>query len=109
MPDQTVKVTFTAPSTFHFDPEAPTMTAAGKVNFHRSPGSAEWTFVSVNELPSPEYTWSVTGNGSGVTVHDAHTSIGDSPYTVTVHDATGDHTSKHSRGKETAPPMIMNR
>ena len=33
MPDQTVKVTFTAPNTFMFDPPTATMTAAGKVIF----------------------------------------------------------------------------
>jgi hypothetical protein len=109
MPDQTVKVTFTAPSTFTFDPETATMTAAGKVNFHRSPESTAWTFVSVNELPSPEFTSSVTGNGSGVTVNDAHTSNGGSSYTVTVNDATGNHTSQLPSIKQTTPPMIMNR
>ncbi len=108
MPDQTVKVTFTAPSTFVFDPEVATMTAAGKVNFKREPGSATWTFVSINGLPSPEYTWSVTGNGSGITVNDAHTTNGGSSYTVTVNDATGNHTSKPVSIKETTPPMIMN-
>jgi hypothetical protein len=109
MPDQTVKVTFTAPSTFTFDPETATMTSAGKVNFHRDPGSAGWTFVSVNGLPSPEFTSSVTGNGSGVDVNDAHTSNGGSSYTVTVNDATGNHTSQPTSIKGTAPPMIMNR
>jgi hypothetical protein len=109
MPDQTVKVTFTAPSTFTFDKETTTMTAAGKVNFHRDPGSAAWTFVSVNGLPSPEYTSSVTGNGSGITVNDACTSNGGSSYTVTVNDATGNHTSQPARIKGTTPPMIMNR
>jgi hypothetical protein len=109
MPDQTVKVAFTTPSTFTFDPQTTEMTAAGKVNFHRDPGSASWTFVSINELPSPEYTWSVTGNGSGITVNDAHTSNGGSGYTVTVNDATGDHTSQPMGVKGTAPPIIMNK
>jgi hypothetical protein len=108
MPDQTVKVTFTAPSTFTFDKETTTMTAAGKINFHRDPGSATWTFVSVNGLPSPEYTSSVTGNGSGITVNDAYTSIGSSGYTVTVNDATGNHTSQPASIKGTTPPMIRN-
>jgi hypothetical protein len=109
MPDQTVKVTFTTPSTFAFDPPSAIMTAAGKVNFHRDPGTASWTFVSVNELPSPEYSSTVTGNGSGVAVDDAHTSNGGSSYTVTVNDATGNHTSEPMSIKGTTPPMIMNR
>ena len=109
MPDQTVKVTFTAPSTFIFDKDTTEMTAAGKVIFHRNPGSAAWTFVSVNGLPSPEYTWSVIGNGSGITVNDAHASNGGSSYTVTVNDGTGNHTSQPMRISGTTPPMIMNR
>jgi len=109
MPDQTVKVSFTTPSTFTFDPPTVTMTAAGKINFHRDPGSSTWTFVSINELPSPEYSSSVTGNGSGITVNDAFTTNGGSSYTVTVNDATGNHTSQPMSIKGTLPPMIMNR
>jgi hypothetical protein len=108
MPDQTVKVSFTTPSTFTFDPPSPTMTAAGKINFHQNPASPTWTFVSINGLPSPEFTSSVTGNGSGITVNDAHTSIGDYGYTVTVNDATGNHTSQPQSIKGTLPPMIKN-
>ncbi len=109
MPDQTVKVSFTAPSTFSFDPETATMSASGKINFHRDPGSANWTFVSINGLPSPQFTSSLTGNGSGMSVNDGHTSTGDFGYTVTVNDASGNHTSQLSRITGTTPPMIMNR
>lgn len=109
MPDQTVKVTFTTPSTFAFDPPSAIMTSAGKVNFHRDPGSATWTFVSINNLPSPEYSSSVTGNGSGLTVNDAYTTMGGSSYTVTVNDASGNHTSQPQSIRGTTPPMIMNR
>lgn len=107
MPDQTVKVAFTAPNTFTFDHQVTTMTAAGKVLLRRDPGNADWTFVSVNGLPSPEYSWSVTGNGSGITINDAFTSNGASPYTVTVHDRNGDHTSE-KQPIGTDPPVIMN-
>ena len=108
MPDQTVKVTFTAPDTFTFDKEVVTMTAAGKVVMHQHPETADWTFVSVNNLPSPEYTSTVTGNGSGITINDGHTSSGASSYTVTVHDASGNHTSTNGPAG-TVPPMIVNR
>jgi hypothetical protein len=108
MPDQTVKVSFTAPNTFAFDPPTATVTAAGKVNFHRSPGSSTWTFVSINGLPSSQFTSSLTGNGSEIAVNDAHSSTGDFGYTVTVHDATGNHTSQAMNIKETTPPMIRN-
>jgi len=108
MPDQTVKVSFTTPSTFAFNPPSVVMTAAGKINFHRDPGSSTWTFVSINNLPSPQYSSSVTGNGSEMTVNDAFTSNGESSYTVTVNDATGNHTSQ-PMSTGTLPPMIINR
>jgi hypothetical protein len=107
MPDQTVKVSFTAPNTFAFDPPTATMTAAGKINFHRSPGSSTWTFVSINTLPS-QFSSSLTGNGSEISVSDAHTSTGDFGYTVTVNDATGNHTSQAMNVTGTTPPMIRN-
>jgi hypothetical protein len=107
MPDQTVKVTFTSPSTFGFDPQIVSMTAAGKINFHRDPGSSTWTFVSINTLPS-QFTSSLTGNGSEIAVNDAHTSTGDFGYTVTVNDASGNHTSQPIKITGTTPPMIRN-
>lgn len=107
MPDQTVKVTFTAPDTFTFDKEETRMTAAGKVIMHRDPETADWAFVSVNGLPSPEYTWTVTGNGSGITIHDAFTSKGSSSYGVTVHDRNGKHTNQ-PRPMATELPAIKN-
>lgn len=108
MPDQTVKVTFTSPDAFTFEPEVVSMTAAGKIIMHRDPGTADWTFVSVNELPSPEFTSSVDGNGRSATVNDAYTSNGSSSYTVTVHDQGGNHTSQVPP-TGTQPPMIVNR
>lgn len=107
MPDQTVKVTFTAPSTFVFDPPSVSMTAAGKIVMHRHPETANWTFVSVNELPSPEYSYTLIGNGSSADVHDAFTSNGSSHYTVTVNDASGNHTSGDNPSG-TMPPMVVN-
>src|SRR4051794_31963197 len=109
MPDQTVKVTFTAPNTFTFDPPTAQMTSAGKINFHRDPGTANWTFVSVNGLPAPQFSSSQTGNGSGMSVDDGHTSLGEFGYTVTVNDATGNHTSQPASIRGTLPPMIMNK
>jgi hypothetical protein len=107
MPDQTVKVTFTTPSTFTFDPQVATMTAAGKILFQQHPASPSWKFVSINGLPKPPFTWSLTGNGTGITVNDDHSSNGDYGYTVTVNDANGDHTSQPGK-IGTLPPMIKN-
>ncbi len=108
MPDQTVKVSFTTPSTFVFDPLTTIMTAAGKINFQQHPASPSWTFVSVNLLPTPQFSQSVTGNGNGITVNDGHTSVGDFGYTVTVNDASGNHTSQPQSIRGTLPPMIKN-
>ncbi|MDQ6736213.1 MAG: hypothetical protein M3Z30_00755 [Gemmatimonadota bacterium] len=107
MPDQTVQITFSAPNNFTFTPPSATMTAAGKVILHRSPGNAGWTFVSVNELPSPEYSWTITGNGSGVQINDGHTSNGGSHYTVTIEQNGVQYTSGNVP-TGTVPPMIMN-
>jgi hypothetical protein len=108
MPDQTVKVSFTSPSTFAFDPPIVTLTAAGKINFHRNPGTSTWTFVSINSLPSSQFTSTLSGNGSEIAVNDAHSSNGDFGYTVTVNDATGNHTSQAVNITGTTPPMIRN-
>jgi hypothetical protein len=107
MPDQTVQVTFNGPGEFSFNPESPTLTAAGKVVLHRSPADANWTFVSVDDLPSPQFTWTVTGNGSNAEVSDGHTSIGQFHYGVTVRNANGTYSSDDNP-KQTTPPMIVN-
>jgi hypothetical protein len=41
-------------------------------------------------------------------VNDAHSSNGDFGYTVTVNDATGNHTSQAMNITGTTPPMIRN-
>ncbi|HWG35787.1 MAG TPA: hypothetical protein VN650_16600 [Gemmatimonadaceae bacterium] len=106
MPDITVQVTFSDPSTFSFDPPIASLNAAGKILFQRKPASAAWTFVSINNLPS-QFTWRIKGNGSEIEVDDAFTSSGEFGYTITVHDASGDHTSGPT-AQATVPPMIMN-
>lgn len=62
MPDITVDVTFTDPDTFSFNPSAASLNAAGKVILKRKPANAAWTFVSVNNLPSSQFTWKLEGN-----------------------------------------------
>lgn len=107
MPDQTVKVSFSVANGFNFDPPSPTMTAAGKVILHQNPSNASWTFVSVDDLPSPQFTWSLTGNGSGAEVSDGHTANGEFHYGVTVQDGNSTYSSDNNP-KQTAPPMIVN-
>lgn len=105
--DQTVNVTYTAPDTFAFDPPITHMGAAGKILLKSGP-NVDWVFVSVNELPSPEYTWTLTGNGNGITIEDKHTRLAPSHYTVTVSDASGNHTGPADL-IATSLPMIVNR
>lgn len=71
MPDQTVKVTFTPPAAWTFDPNPVHMTAAGKVILHRDPGSAAWVFVRATGLPAG-FTWSIQGNGSQLVIQDPY-------------------------------------
>jgi|SRR6185437_15396041 len=106
MPDITVQVTFSDPNTFSFDPPVASLNAAGKIIFQRKPAGAAWTFVSINNLPG-QFTWRLKGNGSELEVDDAFTSTGEFGYNVTVHDASGDHTSGPT-AQATVPPMIMN-
>lgn len=107
MPDITVKVTFTDPDTFTFDPPTATLNAAGKVILKSKTANPGWTFVSVNNLPSSQFSSSLKANDSEVHIDDAFTATGQFGYTVTVHDASGDHTSGSST-TATVPPMIMN-
>ena len=76
MPDQTMKVMFDpgANPQFTFDPPPGdvTMTAAGKIIFNRSPGSATWKFTGgdVKRDLLDEFTPSVHGNGSSLHIDD---------------------------------------
>ena len=79
----------------------------GKIVLHRSPGDAAWTFVSVDDLPSPEYTWSLKGSGHSAEVDDGHTANGECHYGITVQDG-GSTYSSDENPKQTAPPMIVN-
>lgn len=85
MPDQTVKVAFSPPSNWSFDKNPAHMSAAGKIILHRDPGSAAWTFVSVNGLPGG-FTSNLQGNGSQITIQDPFTPPYNTPipYTITV-------------------------
>jgi hypothetical protein len=107
MPDITVKVTFTAPDTFTFEPETATLNAAGKVILKSKTANPGWTFVSVNNLPSSQFASSLKANNAEIHIDDAFTATGEFGYTVTVHDASGDHTSGQT-STATVPPMIMN-
>ena len=88
MPDQTVDVTFspTAKPQFSFDPESVTMTAAGKVIFHRRPQSAAWTFKNgtVKGDMLKEFSAAVQGNGTVLQIDDKFFDKTRTPYEYTV-------------------------
>lgn len=101
-----VRVTFTPPDTFAFSCTEVTMRAAGKIQLHQVPSVDPWIFVSVNELPYPEFTSTIEGDGKTATIKDDHKSLGDFHYSITIRDATGEHTSRDRT--VTNPPMIRN-
>jgi hypothetical protein len=104
-----VRVTFTPPDTISVTCPVVKMPAAGVILMLQKSDSAEWTFVGTNGLPEPEFETKVVGTGRVMIVNDAHTTTGTFEYTITVNDATGNHTSQFPSIKQTTPPMIMNR
>jgi hypothetical protein len=108
-PDQNVTVTYDPAATprWTITPRAVHMTAAGKIIFHRSPGSARWTFVRVNGIPS---SWTQGGNpaGSLYTVEDPDTPIQNYPYTITILYNGSEVTSPTEWIEADGPPMVMN-
>jgi hypothetical protein len=114
MADQNVDVTFVPPNpnSWVFDDQTVHMSAAGKINLHRKPASATWTFVTATGLPAG-YTVTVAGNGSLLKIDDPH----DPPYgvirkySVTVTDGTTQYVSPMQTASQVAggpPPMIIN-
>jgi hypothetical protein len=112
MPDQTVKVTFSPPSSWTFDQNPAHMSAAGKIILHRDPGDAAWTFVSANGLPAG-YTSGLQGNGSQIAIEDPYGPPYNTPlaYSVTVSLNGTNYTSPPQTATQVAagpPPIIVN-
>ena len=103
-----VKVSFTAPSTFHFTPDSVTLKGAGKVFLHQDPGDAPWQFVSAT-VPTggSQFTRDESSNGQLLKIDDACLTPGTYAYTVTV---TQDGHSYSSADNPAAvdPPRIQN-
>ena len=74
MPDQTVNVSFdpAANPQFVFEPDEVTMTARGKVIFHRRGSSPTWTFTggTVKDDPLKQFSASVQGQGRSLHIDD---------------------------------------
>jgi len=74
VPDQNVNLSFdpNANPQFEFDRDTVTMTAAGKVIFHRRPSTAEWTFRdgAVKDDKLKEFSSTVQGNGKLLDIDD---------------------------------------
>ena len=79
-----------------------------------------WTFVSINELNEPEFSWVLSPDATYITITDRRTDRGENPYTVSINASNGPQTSPknlcsgRSRKKgdkkdlTDAPPIIMN-
>jgi hypothetical protein len=97
MPDQTINVSFTAPSTWTFDPPAPTMTGSGKVKLKQHGNNQSWTFKGVafdNDTSPPQFTPDTPAdNGTKLDIEDACTVVGTYSFTVTVTADGTDYTS----------------
>lgn len=96
MPDQTVDVTFdpTADPQFTFTPDEVTMTAAGKVVFHRRPATATWLFTggNVENDTQKEFSASVQGSGRSLQIDDQFKDTSKTLYKYTISvslDGTG--------------------
>jgi hypothetical protein len=100
-----VKLTFRPPDTFVFSCPEVTMSATGIILILQDSDSAAWTFVGTDGLPKPEFETRVVGRGRVMIVKDAHMTAGRFDYTITVHDSTGNHSSRQPIVR---PPMIMN-
>lgn len=74
------------PPTWSFSPDPVRLNASGNIVFTQAPNS-NWTFVTatVTNGGTQFGTPTVNGNGSQMTLSDAHTSNGQWCYTVTVH------------------------
>lgn len=93
MPDQTMDVSFTAPSTWTFDPPAPTMTGSGKVKLKQHANNQSWTFKGAsfdNDTNPPQFTPAAPAdNGTKLDIQDACTVNGTYSFRVTVIAADG--------------------
>lgn len=74
------------PPTWSFSPDPVRLNASGNIVFTQAPNS-NWTFVTatVTNGGAQFGTPTVNGNGSEMTLSDAHSSNGQWCYTVTVH------------------------
>ena len=96
--------------TWNISPVQTVMHGQGAIVFQRAQGQS-WSFVSINGVPagSPPSGWNqvVSGNGGTLTLQDPHSSIANYPYTITISDGQGQHTSG-DQPTATDPPIIMN-
>jgi hypothetical protein len=84
------------------------MRRKGEIVLVRDSDLATWTFVRVNNLPNPPFTWTRAQDGSSITITNDHTEICDYSFTVTILDHGIEHPSPDDRRPITTPPMIRN-
>lgn len=108
MADKQVQVTFTAPSTFDFDPTSVTMNGSGKVKFERAGANPQWLFVGA-AVPNggSQFSVQVTDQGKKMTIDDADTTLGTFNYNVTV-SLNGTQATSSAGITADPPPQIVN-
>jgi hypothetical protein len=108
-PKPEVVVTFpSATGKIEFSNRKVPVPASGELEFGQDSG-ADWTFVSINELPPKVFDWEITPGGKGIKVSNRHHPDGtDYDYSVTIKRNGCRHTSDDC-DVHTPPPMIMNR
>jgi hypothetical protein len=122
------------PIVVQYEPSTNTWTITPKqVNVQRPPPSSiimmerapvpssTWTFVSVNKLQPPEFTWRLVNSATSIEITDTPNEKKDHAYTVTIQltDGTQKTSSKNAGGQVKSqtedrppatdtPPMIIN-
>lgn len=95
-PNIPVRVSFTAPDTWRFDPEDCHVRAQGNVVLLREPQNAGWQFVGA-DIDDPYDQFRPTASPAQVTIRDEFKHRGEFKYTVTVQVGTAEYTSPDPR------------
>jgi hypothetical protein len=104
--NRTITVTYNADETFEFSCDTTTMRRKGDIVLQRDSDIALWTFVRVNKLKDPPFTWKRASDGSTITITNDHSVKDEYSFTVTILEGRTEHTSPDPI--VTNPPMIRN-
>jgi hypothetical protein len=95
-PNTPVRVSFTAPDTWSFDPDDCTVRAQGNVVLLREPANSDWQFVDA-DIDDPYDQFTTSPSPAQVTIRDDFKHRGSFKYTVTVRLGDETYTSPDPR------------